>query len=203
MNKPVSRSEEKRASILAAAKDLFCEQGFTAVTMDQIAKDAGVSKQTVYSHFGNKNDLFAAAIEQKCIALQLPGRDLPENVTAREALGMVAERFTALILSDDSIQVHRTCVSESVTNPDVSRIFYQTGPSVVIREVSVILAELTQRHLLRVPEPRFAAFQFLYMLHGEARMHREYNIESDLTDEYIQQYTLSCIDMFLRAYAPD
>lgn len=202
MNKPVSRSEEKRASILAAAKDLFSAQGFTAITMDQIAKAAGVSKQTVYSHFGNKDDLFAAAIEQKCIALMLPGKDLPDEVTAREALEMVAVRFTALILSDDSIQVHRTCVSEAVTNPEVSRIFYQTGPSTVIREVSVILAELTQRGLLSVDEPRFGAFQFLYMLHGEARMHKEYNIESDLTDEDIKKYTQSCIDMFLRAYAP-
>ncbi|MBB1489610.1 TetR/AcrR family transcriptional regulator [Oceanospirillum sediminis] len=202
MNKPVSRSEEKRASILAAAKDLFSAQGFTAITMDQIAKAAGVSKQTVYSHFGNKDDLFAAAIEQKCIALMLPGKDLPDEVTAREALEMVAVRFTVLILSDDSIQVHRTCVSEALTNPEVSRIFYQTGPSKVIHDVSVILAELAQRGLLSIDDPHFAALQFLYMLHGEARMHKEYNIESNLTDEDIQKYTHSCIDMFLRAYAP-
>ena len=68
MNTPVmSRSEQKREQILLAAKELFCEQGFPNTSMDEVAKLAGVSKQTVYSHFGCKDDLFVASIESKCI----------------------------------------------------------------------------------------------------------------------------------------
>ena len=44
----------KRAAILDAAKRLFVSQGFERVSMDQIAAEAGVSKLTVYSHFGDK-----------------------------------------------------------------------------------------------------------------------------------------------------
>ncbi len=44
----------KRAAILEAAKVLFIEQGYTGVSMDAIAAQAGVSKLTVYSHFGDK-----------------------------------------------------------------------------------------------------------------------------------------------------
>ena len=51
----------KRAAILDAAKRLFLVQGFTGVSMDQIAAEAGVSKLTVYSHFGDKESLFADA----------------------------------------------------------------------------------------------------------------------------------------------
>ena len=48
-----SKSEEKRQLIIQAAGELFVEHGFEKVSMEGIAKFAGVSKQTVYSHFSN------------------------------------------------------------------------------------------------------------------------------------------------------
>ena len=54
------------AAILEAAKQLFAREGFAGVSMDKIAAEAGVSKLTVYSHFGDKEALFAAAIRAKC-----------------------------------------------------------------------------------------------------------------------------------------
>ena len=56
----------KRAAILEAAKQLFSDQGFNGASMDQIAAEAGVSKLTVYSHFGDKEALFTAAVRAKC-----------------------------------------------------------------------------------------------------------------------------------------
>ncbi|AIL08763.1 TetR/AcrR family transcriptional regulator [Stenotrophomonas maltophilia] len=60
----------KRAAILEAAKVLFIEQGYTGVSMDAIAAQAGVSKLTVYSHFGDKETLFSEAVQSKCIAFR-------------------------------------------------------------------------------------------------------------------------------------
>ena len=56
----------KRAAILDVAKRLFSQNGFDGVSMDQIAAEAGVSKLTVYSHFGDKESLFSSAIRAKC-----------------------------------------------------------------------------------------------------------------------------------------
>ena len=52
---PVGRpkSMEKRNQILSSASQLFLQDGFTNTTMDNVAKQSGVSKQTVYSHFAN------------------------------------------------------------------------------------------------------------------------------------------------------
>lgn len=66
---PMSRSEQKKQQVLVAAIDLFCRQGFPHTSMDEVAKQAGVSKQTVYSHYGSKDDLFVAAIESKCVEI--------------------------------------------------------------------------------------------------------------------------------------
>ncbi|MEC8569056.1 MAG: TetR/AcrR family transcriptional regulator, partial [Pseudomonadota bacterium] len=57
---------EKRAKILQAAKSIFLKMGYHATNMNQIAKDAGVTKLTVYNHFQDKANLFICAIEESC-----------------------------------------------------------------------------------------------------------------------------------------
>src|SRR6478672_3702293 len=87
----------KGAAILEAAKRLFLSQGFEAISMDQIAAEAGVSKLTVYSHFGDKETLFAAAAKSYCDQ-QLPSslfESRPE-VPLRERLLHVARSFFAM-----------------------------------------------------------------------------------------------------------
>ncbi|WP_028300681.1 TetR/AcrR family transcriptional regulator [Oceanospirillum beijerinckii] len=202
MSKTRSKSEEKRLQILSAAKDLFCAQGFTAISMDMIAKEAGVSKQTVYSHFGNKDELFTAAIEQKCVSLKFSEIQLREDISAREVITLISRSFSQMILSEDAMQVHRASVSEAYTNPTVARLFYATGPMQVIEQVAKILRSLDESGKLKVEEPRMASVQLLKMLQGEARMEAEYNIEARQSEAEINAYIQNCIDMFLRAYAP-
>jgi AcrR family transcriptional regulator len=57
-------SAEKREAILKGAMQEFLLQGYAAASMDRVAKAAGVSKATVYSHFRDKESLFSALIEQ-------------------------------------------------------------------------------------------------------------------------------------------
>ena len=75
MKKPRTKSEEKRQQIIEASTCLFSELGFAQTSMDKIAKKAGVSKQTVYSHFGSKDELFVNAISSKCDAQDNRGRN--------------------------------------------------------------------------------------------------------------------------------
>src|SRR5262245_33864929 len=56
----------KAESILAAAKQSFLAAGFGAVSMDTIAREAGVSKATVYAHFSGKEELFGAVVGREC-----------------------------------------------------------------------------------------------------------------------------------------
>src|SRR6266478_6177368 len=56
----VYRTAEKRAAVLEAAAKLFLSGGYLGASMDEIADLAGVSKQTVYTYFSNKEALFAA-----------------------------------------------------------------------------------------------------------------------------------------------
>jgi len=63
-NDSSSRSLRKRAEILEAAADTFCDEGYEAASMDRIAERADASKRTVYNHFGSKEELFHAVFER-------------------------------------------------------------------------------------------------------------------------------------------
>ncbi len=53
---------KKRAAIIEGAVDVFIAMGYELASMDKIAETAGVSKRTVYNHFGNKENLFQAIV---------------------------------------------------------------------------------------------------------------------------------------------
>lgn len=195
-----SKSEEKRQLILDAATDCFCNDGFVTTSMDKIAKQAGVSKQTVYSHFGNKDELFGEAISQRCKSFQMS--TMPADVLAepRKALTAFAQGFIELLLSKEGMAIHRVCLSESQKNPRVSQLFYAAGPEPVIKSVSELLAAYHQQGLLVAHDSHMAAIQFLSMIKGEAYMRREYNTERQISNDEIQRYIKLTVAMFLKGH---
>lgn len=200
MNKPRSKSEEKRKLIIEAATDLFSELGFAQTSMDKIAKKAGVSKQTVYSHFGSKDELFVAAISRKCIAHNLFGLVNDKLDDPEQALTALAVSFIDMILAPEVVATHRTCIGESESYPHVSQLFYEAGPQRTISEIAACMSEFDKRGLLKIPDPRFAAAQFLCMVKGEVSIQSELNVEKRLSADTVSAYVHSCVAMFLRGY---
>jgi len=194
-----TRSEEKRQQIMEAASCLFVEQSFDTVSMDQVARMAGVSKQTVYSHFGSKEELFQAAISAKCTSYQMT-EELFEGEDINTVLQQFAQQFSRLILSNEALSVFRTCISQCQTHPKLAQLFYEAGPERVISLFTEYLRQQDQQGTLSIPQPRFAAIQFLKMVQGEQRMRMEMNLGDLLSEEEHQAYLASSVEMFIRAY---
>ncbi|MCH8112342.1 MAG: helix-turn-helix transcriptional regulator, partial [Proteobacteria bacterium] len=76
----------KKELIIDAARTLFLKLGFGATSMDAIAAEAGVSKRTVYSHFQNKEALFAGIVISMCQELGGPPSDPPPFGPPEEVL---------------------------------------------------------------------------------------------------------------------
>lgn len=191
----------KGVAILEAAKKLFVEQGFEGVSMDQIATEAGVSKLTVYSHYGDKESLFCAAIASKCeeqVSADLfavdPSRPLRERLTG------IGRAFFALCMSGDAMAVHRV-VTAQTTAPQLGRLFWEAGP----RRIQLALEELLHREVeagrLDIPDVHRACSQFCCLLKGEPHM-RVLCGFGPPTAEDAEAHVRASIDMFLRAYAP-
>jgi AcrR family transcriptional regulator len=63
------RAPERRAQLLGVARRVFGSAGFHAVSMDRVAKEAGVTKPTLYDHFPSKKDLYLALLDVDLAAL--------------------------------------------------------------------------------------------------------------------------------------
>lgn len=201
MIKKRSKNEAKRQQILDAAIYLFTEQGFAATSMEQIAKNADVSKQTVYSHFGNKDDLFSASIEHKCESLHILDLSMHDLSDPQAILLQLAQRFTEIIISKHACAVHKICAFESNAYPQVSDIFYQAGPLRVTNEVTVLMEKLHQQKILHIENPKHAALQFLNMVKGELWMQIEFNTNERISPEEVDKYLRNTVDFFIRGYA--
>ncbi|QIR13920.1 TetR/AcrR family transcriptional regulator [Shewanella aestuarii] len=197
---PLSKSEQKRVQILSSAIDLFCNQGFPNTSMDEVAKHAGVSKQTVYSHFGSKDDLFVAAIESKCVIHQLTEDLLIDPSKPEIAITTFAQQFGAMIVSEEAITVFKTCVAQADTHPEASDLFYQAGPKHVLGLMRDYLAKVNQHKQYYFDNPHDSAVRLCLMLFGELKMRLELGLSSGDLLTKRNNYLVETANMFLRAH---
>jgi AcrR family transcriptional regulator len=87
-----------RDRLVAAAVDLFTEQGYDATTVTQIAQRAGVTRSTFFRHFPDKREVLAAGQDALCQLLAAGIADAPSSATPLEAVGAgleaAAQAFT-------------------------------------------------------------------------------------------------------------
>jgi AcrR family transcriptional regulator len=196
------KSEEKRQQITDAATALFIENGFDGISMDRIAKIAGVSKQTVYSHFGNKEDLFKRCIEGKCIAGAMTPELFNEDLPIGDVMMDLATHFSALLMSEDVNGVMRVCIAGAEKHPEVSQLFFEAGPENLSNMLAQHLQIRADRHELKIDNCVHAAWQFLFMVKSEHAFRSVLGLEQVQSEEEIEAYLKSCVSVFLRAHAP-
>ena len=197
---PLSRSGQKRQQVLVAAIDLFCSQGFPHTSMDEVAKLAGVSKQTVYSYFGSKDELFVAAIESKCVSHNLNDGLLSDPTEPELALTQFALQFGKMIVSPETITVFKTCVAQSESHPEVSRLFFEAGPQHIVGILADYLAAIDLLGKYCFGNPQHSAVRFCLMLFGELKLKLELGLAVDELLGDREKYILGCADMFLKAH---
>jgi AcrR family transcriptional regulator len=115
------RSEDADRAIIKAALDLLGEVGFTSLTIERVASEAGVGKTTVYRRWPNKEALIVDAMaELKGPIPDVPGRSLREDMLTMlqdQARGREAARRR---------RIYACFVGESARNPELARRYAET-----------------------------------------------------------------------------
>lgn len=112
------RDPARAAAVLEAAARVFAKAGFAAVSMEEVAAEAGVSKLVVYRHYGSKRDLYLAVIAQVRSRLdavrdsELAASDQTEDPLAAAADGLLAVLKVAREVPDAYRLVHRHAAHE-------------------------------------------------------------------------------------------
>lgn len=174
------KSAEKRNQIMIAASELFLEHGFTNASMDQVAKRSGVSKQTVYSHFSNKDALFTAVIEWKCNQYRLaPDALQSAELDLQEKLTQVGQQFLQLMQDPQVNAMYTVVIGEGRHNPSVASLFYEAGPK---RAISVATQLLKHAPGLELTDHQAVEYSvdFFNLLKGEFHMKNMLGLEEKL-----------------------
>ncbi|MGO4261985.1 TetR/AcrR family transcriptional regulator [Lysobacter sp. TAB13] len=191
----------KRNAILEAAKRLFLSDGFDGVSMDQIATEAGVSKLTVYSHFGDKETLFGAAVKAYCEQhLPSPLFEAALATPLRERLIEIATAFYELISTPEAIQIHRLLCSPQMADSPLSKMFWDAGPQRLHTEFADLLQRRAETGELEVQDALRAANQFFALVKGEPHALLMFGCGSTGKSE-LKAHIEASVTMFLRAYA--
>jgi TetR/AcrR family transcriptional repressor of mexJK operon len=191
----------KAESILAAAKRTFLAYGFGAVSMDSIAREARVSKATIYAHFGSKEELFGAVIERECeryFASFSPGELDPRDV--RASLTVLGRRFLELVLSPDGIALHRIITGEVSRFAALGEIFWHAGPERQRVQIELFLRRAADAGTLAFADARSAAEQFLSLTRGEIQLRQLLHLAPEAGPYEISAAVGAAVDTFVRAF---
>lgn len=192
----------KRGQIIEGARRVFIDKGFEAASMNDITREAGVSKGTIYVYFANKEELFEALIEEERSTIFKNMYDVLDQIgDLRATLVQFGTVLSAKITSARVIQAQRTVIGASDRIPELGTRFYERGPKRGHDKVVDFLNVAIERGLLAIPDVDLAAYQFTELC--LAGLFRQcifaYRTKAPSSAE-VEHIVGSGVDMFLKAY---
>src|SRR5438132_5426547 len=157
----------KRRQILDGARAVFLTQGFDAASMGEIARNAGVSKGTLYVYFDSKEHLFEAIAHEECGAQAETVFSLdPADHDVEAVLTRLGRSFVKFLCRPGAMSPLRTVISISERMPEIGREFYETGPATGRAMVRRYLEAQVAAGILAIEDCDVAAAQFLDSCHA-------------------------------------
>jgi TetR/AcrR family transcriptional regulator, mexJK operon transcriptional repressor len=205
--RPAGGSELKRSAIAQAALRLFLRDGFARTSVDAIAEEAGVSKRTIYNHYGDKEGLFLSVVSETydamiAVIVRLLDQDLtdvPDEAVEANIIAFACEVALIAARSSERSAIIRLMMSEAPHFPELRAV--QMRPRSVTEAIAERLTRLAARGLLDVPEPEDAASHLFALTMGQMN-NRSLFGALPLSDEEIRRMATSGARAFLRAYRP-
>jgi TetR/AcrR family transcriptional repressor of mexJK operon len=202
----LGRSAGKRAAILDAATDVFLKGGYLGTNVDAIAAGSGVSKQTVYKHFGSKEALFVEIVASMTSdAGDLVVRETAEPDASADLaayLRAYAEKQLTVVLTPRLMQLRRLVIGEVSRFPDLARVLYERGPQREQARLRAMFERLAARGLLTMADPAVAASQFNWLIMADP-LNRAMLLgdEAIPSPEALRRHVVDGVRVFLAAYA--
>lgn len=198
-------SQRKRQAIFDAAETVFLRNGFVGASVDEVAQLSGVSKQTIYNHFGSKEDLFVALVSWMSASAGRAVRPeplrLPDGADLATYLEEYALRQLTVVLDPRILRLRRLVIGEVPRFPHLARALWENGPLRAITDLAGLFRDLADAGLLRVADPYVAAETYNWLV-----MSGPLNQAMLLGDDAIpdrpalQRHAREAVRVFLAAY---
>lgn len=196
-------SKQKREAALKAAEQQFLATGYESVTMDSIAAQSNVAKQTLYSYFGSKRELFLELVSARTraatanVLTETP--QLDHESDPRAVLHEVLCAQLKTVLSPTLLGLRRLVIGERTRSPELAAALYEYGPSKAIAKIATMLRSFDELGLLQVSNADLAATQLNWLVMGEP-MNRAMHLGdavARMSEAEIEKHVAAAVDTFL------
>jgi TetR/AcrR family transcriptional repressor of mexJK operon len=159
---------QRKTRIVDVATSLFLEKGFAETSLMDVARQAGVATRTIYQHYGNKEDIFRAVLEQLLIdtAHEQPVTDVDRPLV--DALVATAHYILTNALSVESISFQRLMIAESNRFPELMREVFETLYSRFHTNIVATFQRLVAAKLIPAGDHIDTTKYFIHLLLGNA-----------------------------------
>ena len=194
----------KRLSILETAASVFCREGYGGANIDLIAGEAGVSRQTVYNHYRDKETLFRAVVAEVTersnagvFATIATFPDHPQDLEA-ELTEFAVRLSMNCVCSRDGKFLRRLVQNEGERYPELFAAWREDGPGKTWAALAARFARLAHAGYLELDDPDAAARQFLAL--NSADLQLTFMLGETPSEEEVRRSSSRAVRTFLRAY---
>jgi TetR/AcrR family transcriptional regulator, mexJK operon transcriptional repressor len=197
----VVRRGRKYDQVLEGARTVFLRDGFERASVDDIAREAAVSKATIYAYFPDKQLLFLEVARLECRRQTDEAEaSVDGEVPARVMLTVAAERITAFLMSEFGQRMFRIVVGEGEHFPGIGQEFYEYGPGLIHERLVHHLRHCVGRCELRIDDLDLAADQFAQLCKASIHEKLIFGMATSITPADVQRTVTGAVDMFMARY---
>lgn len=195
-----TRKPNKDQEILDVASEYFLAHGYSGTSISEMAREAGISKESIYRYFENKEALFSAVIDKEMTSYQASLKTTnPDLTDLRQTLLDVADTISGTLNSDRVLSLRRLIFHLATVSSDVGLHYYEVGPQQAYR----MLTELFKLHENETEfEPERLMQYFAAMVSHRLILERECRVRRLLTKTQLQKLMERTVDDFLKAFFP-
>ncbi|PWE55972.1 TetR family transcriptional regulator [Metarhizobium album] len=203
--RPAQRGQcAKRLSILEAAAAVFCREGFSGASIDEIAAEACVSRQTIYNHYREKETLFTAVVEDvmdrsnaALFSVLATFPDTADNLE-NELTAFAVRLNQSCLCNHDGKFLRKLVYSEGERYPHLFETWRQHGPGKVGSALAALFSRLAHKGVLAIDDLDLAARQFLALVNADLQMTVLFG--ETPSDDLLERTARNAVRTFLRAY---
>lgn len=195
------RRGRKFDQVLDGARKIFMRDGFERASVDDIAREAGVSKATIYAYFPDKQLMFLEVARCECQRqTEAAEASIGDDVSAREALTIAAERIVAFLISDFGQRMFRIVVGEGERFPGLGAEFHTYGPGLIHQRLVHHLDCYVKSGELVIDDLDLAADQFAQLCKSSIHDKLLFGLTPSVTPEDVHRSVHGAVDMFMARY---
>ena len=180
-------------------------KGYDGTRLDDIVKQARVSKTAIYTLFGGKRELFIAISED--LSKQLVHATVSKNQVIlkniyelEDVLSTIGENYLKITLQQDKLANFRMCLSMASRAQEVAKQFYYSGHTKICDYLTSYLEAATQANLLDIGNCHQAACQFLSLMRGDTHLRALFDVDYSPSESSIQEATKRSVSLFIKGY---